>query len=95
MAVTYAIVEFLTNKNVDVIPTSWFVNEEEEECFWPKVPSKLAEKLARERAESSIAWPKYSVRVLGKAGKNRITVTVFVNFTYMCIFVLINHTYCV
>ncbi len=67
---SYAIVEFLTkNKSVvDIIPATWFVSDEEDECFWPKLSAKVAEQLVKEKAAPQSTWPKYSIRILGKAG---------------------------
>jgi hypothetical protein len=68
----YAIVEFLSKgkskKTVDIIPTNWFVTEEEDQCFWPKVVSSMAIIMVKEKASPQAAWPKYNLRVLGKAG---------------------------
>ena len=54
---------------VDIIPVSWFVSNEEEECYWPKVKNEVAVVLVKNLAVPQTNWPKYSVRVLGKAGK--------------------------
>jgi len=66
----YAIVEF-TSKETGIICSSWFVNEEEDSCYWPAVAStrmkSLLIKMVTPDRDSSL-WQEYSVRVLGKAG---------------------------
>ena len=69
MLFKFAIAEFMNKQCVATIPVSWFVSEEEEECFFPskKSRSKL-KKLVSEQCEPLATWPKFSVRVLGRAG---------------------------
>ena len=62
----YAIVEFKEEGSTAIIPRQWFVNSEEDLCFWPPSrPNELAKKLM----SASHSWEKYNIRVLGKAGK--------------------------
>ena len=66
----YAIVEFVEEGSTAIIPDQWFVDSEEDRCFWP--PSKPNE-LAKKLVPASHSWEKHSIRVLGKAGKpNRV-----------------------
>ncbi|XP_065664558.1 uncharacterized protein LOC136086203 [Hydra vulgaris] len=53
MSFKFAIVEFISNYSVATIPVSWFVSEEEEECFFPsKVSRNTIKKLVSDRCES-------------------------------------------
>ncbi|XP_065644898.1 uncharacterized protein LOC136075484 [Hydra vulgaris] len=68
MSFKFAIVEFISNHSVATIPVSWFVSEEEEECFFPsKVSRNTIKKLVSDQCESLVTWPKFFVRVLGRA----------------------------
>ena len=62
----YAIVEFTGEGSTAIIAQRWFVNEEEDACYWP--PKKAAE-LAHKQAPVSPTWSQHDVRVLGKAGE--------------------------
>nr|XP_047127645.1 uncharacterized protein LOC124808540 [Hydra vulgaris] len=67
MSFKFAIVEFISNHSVATIPVSWFVSEEEEECFFPsKVSRNTIKKLVSDQCESLVTWPKFFVRVLGR-----------------------------
>ncbi|XP_065673907.1 uncharacterized protein LOC136090859 [Hydra vulgaris] len=68
MSFKFAIVEFISNHRVATIPVSWFVSEEEEECFFSfKVSRNTIKKLVSDQCESLVTWPKFFVRVLGRA----------------------------
>ena len=65
--VMYAIVEFIDEGSTAIIPQQWFVNSEEDCCFWPPSrPNELAKKLK----QASDSCETHDVRVLGKAGKS-------------------------
>ncbi len=74
MTLQFAIVEFVSSKSVASIPSTWFVTGEEDECFYPKMADKKRLKLIKERSEALTSWPKYEVRVLGKAGSSLLNV---------------------
>ncbi len=70
--IAFAIIKLKTNSKrveVKVIPTAWFVNEEEE-CYWPKEKNDVAVKLVKEKAVPQPTWLKFAIRVLGKVGTN-------------------------
>lgn len=51
---------------MDIIPSSW-LSEEQNECFWPS--GHNVTKAVKERQQPDECWPKYTVRVIGWAGK--------------------------
>ena len=57
---------------LDPIPTSWFVNNEEEYYFPTKMPSSKFEKLGEQNAIPDTLWPKCEICVLGKVGEKLI-----------------------
>ena len=67
----YAVVEFIESNSSAVIPINWFVNNEEDECFWPKKTwtANRKNKAVEERWEAGEKWKKFKIRSLGKAGK--------------------------
>ena len=68
----FAVVEFLfeeDSQGVAIIPVSWFVTEEEDQCVFPSKNATTLVKKMKPRAEK---WQTYSVRVLGKAGINTL-----------------------
>ncbi len=67
----YCVVEFIDETYdgqsvVDIIPTCW-MTEEQNECFWPS--GRNVTKAVKDRQKPEESWPKYSIRVLGWAGK--------------------------
>ena len=54
------------DESTAIISQRWFVDCEEDSCFWP--PSKPGD-LAKKLHPASQSWAKHGIRVLGKAGK--------------------------
>ncbi|XDV26223.1 hypothetical protein PO909_029985 [Leuciscus waleckii] len=66
----FCVVEFIGETHdgqsvVDIIPTCW-MTEEQNECFWPS--GRNVTKAVKDRQKPEESWPKYSIRVLGWAG---------------------------
>lgn len=62
----FAVVEFLDGGGVSVIPCKWFTGPAEDSCFWP--PGRVnINKAVRDGATPGADWPRYRVRILGKA----------------------------
>jgi hypothetical protein len=68
MSAKYAIIEFVKTREVHALPTSWFVNDEEDRCYYPRMLASNREKLIKDQAVPKENWPQYVVRVLGRAG---------------------------
>lgn len=64
----FAVVEFLDGGGVSVIPCKWFTGPAEDSRFWP--PGRVnINKAVKDGATPEADWPRYRVRILGKAGK--------------------------
>ena len=66
----FAIVEFIEDRSVAVVPINWLSSEDSERnalCQWPP-KSRAVEKLAREQALPNEKWTAFGVRVLHKYG---------------------------
>jgi hypothetical protein len=80
----YCIVQFSQSKKpmADIIHEGWFVDEEEEKCYWPqkgegkKWKESDISKMAEKGVKPDKTWGTFDVAVLGRAGGNII---IFIN----------------
>lgn len=61
MSGSFAIVEFVADKSVDVVPTNW-INDDE--TFWAPYSKDRFEHAVKRREEPQPTWEKYKVRIL-------------------------------
>lgn len=62
----FAVVDFLDGGGVAIVPCQW-LGLDEDYCHWP--PGRVnINKAVKEQQIASTDWPKFKVRILGKAG---------------------------
>ena len=62
----YAVVKFVVENTVEVVPTNWLLSETL--CLWP--PQKTADvaKLIKKRMEPQSSWEYCAIKLLSQAG---------------------------
>ena len=68
----FAIVEFVDDKSVGVVPTNWLTADG---CYWPD--GKYV-KLIKERAEPRQQWQVFPMRVLHKYGMTTLDLQYYI-----------------
>lgn len=63
----YTIVEFLDNKLVEYVPSSWMVGFRE--AHWPQMKFAVLRKAVSNLMQPDSSWPVFKVRILAQAGK--------------------------
>jgi len=54
---------------VSIVPSNWLVSVDNKLwSYWS--PTRADESLIKKQREPDLSWPKYEVKVLGKAGRN-------------------------
>jgi len=69
----YAIVEFVGDESIEIIPTNWLVVGEKE-CCWPPYRVSQVGKEVQLRTAPDPSWKLEKIRVLGKAGMYSLNV---------------------
>ena len=88
----FAIVEFVDDTSVAVVPTNWLDGDNDAVCCWPLVSKlKAVERLVKGRVEPSSDWLKFSVRILHKYG---MFITLIVNIASLVLHLTV-FCYCI
>ena len=59
---SYAVVEFVDDESVDVIPSNWLLNDTT--CHWPPYRSLRLTAAVKKREEPTESWSQCSLRVI-------------------------------
>lgn len=76
----FAIVELIgcDPPSVSIVPSNWLVSEEKKLLsYWPSGSGDAA--LIKKRGVPNSKWPKYEVRILGKAGDKFFRLNMFIS----------------
>jgi len=74
----FAIVHFLSDDTVDVIPTAWIIPDSDEKCcYCPPLPGTKLNKAVISCEPVNVNWPKENIRVFSKYG---LFFNSFINF---------------
>ncbi|KAL1426878.1 hypothetical protein MTO96_000415 [Rhipicephalus appendiculatus] len=62
---SYAIVEFMATKEVEIVPVTWVSNTK---CCWPNVKAEKASRMAKKRTPPQESWKYYEISLKGLFG---------------------------
>jgi len=63
---SFAVVEFLDDKSVEVVPSSWMI--EKAVCLWPSYRALRLASAIKKREEPQPTWTRNSARAMGHYG---------------------------
>jgi hypothetical protein len=66
MSGSIAIVEFVADKTVDIVPTNWINGDE---AFWAPFSKEKLERAVKKREQPQLTWQSYKVRILQLTGR--------------------------
>ena len=81
---SFAIVEFVDNESVEVVPSNWLMDDI---CFWPAFQAKHLTNAIMRREEPDETWSKNKTRVIRSYG----LVSIYLHLTYNNWFTLSFH----
>ncbi|KAL1474567.1 hypothetical protein MTO96_037870 [Rhipicephalus appendiculatus] len=65
LKMSYAIVEFMATKEVEIVPVTWVSNTK---CCWPNVKAEKASRMAKKRTPPQESWKYYEISLKGLFG---------------------------
>jgi hypothetical protein len=76
----FAVVEWLDFQppSVSIVPSNWLIEDDKLYSYWP--PGTASDSVIKRRSEPQSNWPKFLVRLLGKAGMQYYSYMM----TYLC-----------